>query len=164
MTQAEFAVLVLKTAVTTIARYETSHPPEGDLLRRLWEAAEQHKLYELRDRFKELFAENALTTLGFDLMSIPKTDAEVEHAILMKRVYGALAIQLAQSFLIVADALNSELESTKATALDALAAMQKAASILGGPAITNLQRAIAAGLPQAPTTTTTTPKPRKRRK
>jgi transcriptional regulator with XRE-family HTH domain len=65
MTQQQFAVEVLGTAVTTIARYETTHPPPRDVLERLWKISQsqaleasdpdqRRKLLKVSMRFHEL--------------------------------------------------------------------------------------------------------------
>ena len=99
MTQAQFAVMVLESAVTTVARYETSHPPQGDRDAPL-EIAEQHKLFHLRDVFRKLYFTEVKKNLGFDLMTIAKTKAEPPaQGCLMLHLYGADALSGAQSFL-----------------------------------------------------------------
>lgn len=169
MTQAEFAVLVLKTAVTTIARYETTHPPEGDLICRLEQIAEEHNLFELRDRFRELYAEEVLSKLAFTILMRPKSDEEREHAYLFTRVNGRDAILLAQYFLTVAEALNSEVQGERESALDALGAMQKAADFINAnPVHAKLTRALADVMANPATTQqqppATTANPRKKRR
>jgi hypothetical protein len=145
MTQAQFAVLVLDCAITTVGRYETTHPPQGDLLLRLGKiakqeankqersAAERQIFIDLGDRFSELYVQDVHDRLGWDLMMIPKTEAEREHAHVLTRVNGERAIKLANYFIWVARALDAKDENEIPNeALEASAAMQKAAeSIMG---------------------------------
>jgi transcriptional regulator with XRE-family HTH domain len=72
MSQAQFAVLVLDVAITTVARYETSHAPEGDLILRLARiaedrarasakgTAEQLAFVRLGSRFRELYLKDVI--------------------------------------------------------------------------------------------------------
>src|ERR1019366_425037 len=78
MTQQRFAVETLKTAITTVARYETSHPPRGPVLLRLAEIAEQSGQLAYRDSaegggsafiklalvFQRLYIEEVIQNLG----------------------------------------------------------------------------------------------------
>jgi hypothetical protein len=75
-TQAAFAVEVLKTAVTTIARYETSHRPPGDVLLRLADIANEHGLAELQSKFQLFYLEDAMRNLGSKLVMVPRTGTE----------------------------------------------------------------------------------------
>lgn len=145
MSQAQFAVLVLDCAITTVGRYETTHPPQGDLLLRLAEIArqeafekgrspaEQQTFNDLRGRFKELYVEDAREKVGGDMLMIPRTDAVREHAHVLTRVNGERAMKLANYFICVARALDKKGENDIPNeALEAFAAMQKAAeSIMG---------------------------------
>jgi transcriptional regulator with XRE-family HTH domain len=62
-TQAAFAVEVMKTAVTTIARWETSHAPPPNVVLRLSEIAAQQSLHELRDAFRKLYIDGVLAEI-----------------------------------------------------------------------------------------------------
>jgi hypothetical protein len=75
-TQAAFAVEVLKTAVTTIARYETSHRPPGDVLLRLADIANEHGLADLQSKFQLFYLEDAMKNLGSKLVMVPQTATE----------------------------------------------------------------------------------------
>ena len=68
MTQQRFAVEVLKTAITTVARYETTHPPRGDALLRLAKIAAQNDLLDLAARFRRLHLDEVLSGLHFNLL------------------------------------------------------------------------------------------------
>ena len=58
--QQQFAAL-LKTAVTTVARYETSHPPSGQALLRLAHVAKKNGKVDLSTRFLALYLEEVLS-------------------------------------------------------------------------------------------------------
>ena len=68
MTQQRFAVEALKTAITTVARYETTHPPRGDALLRLAKIAVQNDLPDLAARFQRLHLDEVLSGLHFNLV------------------------------------------------------------------------------------------------
>ena len=145
MTQAQFAVLVLDCAITTVARYETIQPPQGDVLLRLAKIAKQEAFKEgrsqaeqeifiyLEGRFQELYVQDAREKLGCSLLMIPRTDAEREHAHLLTRVGGELAMKLAYYFLSVAQVLDAKDENDiPKEALEAFAVMEKAAVSIKG--------------------------------
>lgn len=95
-TQAAFAVEVLKTAVTTIARYETSHRPPGDVLLRLADIAKEHGLAELQSKFQLFYLEDAMKNLGSKLVMVPSTATEPARGFLTmslsERTIGAAQI------------------------------------------------------------------------
>jgi len=154
MSQAQFAVLVLDCAITTVGRYETTHPPQGDLLLRLAKIAEQETFKEgrspaeqeifndLNGRFKELYIQDAREKLGGDMLMMPRTDAEQEHAYLVTRVNGERAMTLTIDFLLVAAVLGAKDQNdTLKEALEAAAAMRRGAdSIRGNPIASKLAR------------------------
>ena len=84
-TQQQFAVEVLDTTVTTMGRYETTHPPRGEVLLTLARIAEesalskvseqqkQIRLLALRDAFREMYLEQVAENLGFQLVVMPAT-------------------------------------------------------------------------------------------
>jgi transcriptional regulator with XRE-family HTH domain len=141
MSQAQFAVMVLESAVTTVARYETSHPPQGDLLIRLAEIAEQHELIQLRDVFRKLYFAETKGKAGFDLMTIPKTEAEAAHGCLMLHLSGEEALSGAQSFLLILAQLSSADPKIRRNAVAALSALQSAARKYTNPAVGEIQDA-----------------------
>jgi transcriptional regulator with XRE-family HTH domain len=59
LTQQKFAG-ISNTAVTTIARYETSHPPSGKVLLRLAEIAQENGLLDLSIQFRLIYLEEVL--------------------------------------------------------------------------------------------------------
>ncbi len=78
MNQTSFAVEVLKVAVSTQARYETSTPPRGDVLQKLAVIAgrealnpqcipeQRARFLELRDTFQVLYFKDCFEDKGFD--------------------------------------------------------------------------------------------------
>lgn len=100
MTQAKFAVLVLDTAITTVSRYETTHPPQGDQILRFREIAkeqaarepkgsEKHRAFvKLADLFSDLYHADATKKMVDQALIIPRTDAEREHICVLTRAYG----------------------------------------------------------------------------
>jgi hypothetical protein len=141
MTQAQFAVMVLESAVTTVARYETSHPPQGDLLLRLSEIALQHKLFHLRDVFRKLYFADVKRKLGFDLMTIAKTETEPARGCLMLHLDGEHALAGAQSFLLINSQLASNDPKIRRNAVAALSSLQDAARKYTNPAVGEIQDA-----------------------
>ena len=98
-TQQQFAVEVLKTAITTVARYETSHPPRGEVLLRLATIANEaahgrplkvaEPLLELAGVFHGLYFEEVLRNFGAKtdfLVSIPKTATRPAVGYLVSRI------------------------------------------------------------------------------
>jgi len=78
MTQAQFAVVVLETAVTTVARYETSHPPQHELLLRLANIARQHGHDDLYGRFNFLYLKGAIQRLKYYKDQLSEEDHHAE--------------------------------------------------------------------------------------
>lgn len=58
MTQQAFAHEVIKGAIITVNRWETSHPPSGDNLLRLAEIAEEHGLTSIEKSFEHIYVES----------------------------------------------------------------------------------------------------------
>jgi hypothetical protein len=141
-TQQTFAVEDLKSAVTTVARYETSHPPRGDALLRLAEIADQaipkHRetqtdLIKLRENFRRMYAEDVLQKIGFQLSLVPKTRSRPVQAFLLLKLEGAEEVLGAHSFynLIVASRSKTNPERKKAAtvALNSLVKASRASGI-----------------------------------
>jgi transcriptional regulator with XRE-family HTH domain len=102
LTQAQFAVLELQTAVTTIARYETSHPPQGDLLTRLRDIAKRHQLDDLAQTFEELYAEEAANKIErLTLHMSPPTENAPARGSLCGLVEGRNGLLLAQMVILL---------------------------------------------------------------
>src|ERR1700733_9958179 len=57
LSQQRFATEVLKGAISTLARYETSSPPHGEVLRQLAEVAKREGFLDLHHRFRMIDAE-----------------------------------------------------------------------------------------------------------
>jgi hypothetical protein len=138
LTQAGLAVAFLKTAVTTVAKYETSHRPPTEMLLRLSEIAKVHAP-ELADQFKIFYLEDVLKALGNQVTWVPKTASEPARGFVTASLSGEIAIRGALDFLTLAQraGCNPELQEDDATkkvawkmkedAVSALAALQAAA-------------------------------------
>lgn len=97
-TQQTFAVEILKTAITTVARYETSHPPRGEVLLRLSDIAQSHGFSDLASEFRFLYLDEVFANLGFNLISEPFA-AEPRGYLVMK-LKGQKEIADARRFLL----------------------------------------------------------------
>src|SRR4051794_11152584 len=64
MSQQRFAVQELKSALNTVARYETTNPPRGEALLRLAEIAKAKSLPDLAARFRQLHLDEILFNTG----------------------------------------------------------------------------------------------------
>jgi transcriptional regulator with XRE-family HTH domain len=71
-TQQQFAAR-LRSALSTVARYETSRPPAGDVLLQLAQIAEKNRLLKLQDLFRWQYVDEAMRKAGFELLFDPKT-------------------------------------------------------------------------------------------
>jgi hypothetical protein len=151
MTQQAFAVEVLKTAITTIARYETSHPPRGDALLRLASAAEDRMrtsahgedLLRLRDEFRRLYIEEVLSSLGFSLLMAPRSDADGgPYGYLLLKLDGLEQLGAAQSFLSVIATLKSTDAERQKIATSALRSLKQAARKCNHPMAQGFQDSV----------------------
>jgi transcriptional regulator with XRE-family HTH domain len=124
-TQATFAVEVLKSAVTTVARYETSHPPRGDVLLRLADVADQHQLYDISKNFRFLYLDGVKEALrGAAMFFVPQTNTQPAGGYLLPlRLEGADVVRGAQAFLDIIRARTAgdpEINKKAESALSAL--------------------------------------------
>jgi transcriptional regulator with XRE-family HTH domain len=71
-TQQQFAAR-LRSALSTVARYETSRPPAGDVLLQLAQIAEKNRLSKLQNLFRWRYVDEAMQKAGFELLFDPKT-------------------------------------------------------------------------------------------
>src|SRR5712691_930163 len=94
LTQQELAVKLLKSAITTVARYETSNPPRGDVLLRFATIAEKKKLFVLRDVFRRLYLDDVLANLGFNILWDPTT----QQGFVLTKFEGLQRYKAAQKF------------------------------------------------------------------
>jgi transcriptional regulator with XRE-family HTH domain len=95
MTQQELAVKVLKTAITTVARWETSHPPHGDALLKLADIAGRKGLFDIQYRFRGLYLQEVYEKNG----STPYTGFPENEAWVFTQVKGQQERELAMKFL-----------------------------------------------------------------
>ena len=85
-TQQAFAVEFLKVAVATVARYETSNPPRGDVLLRLSEIAAEHGEFSLKDEFLYLYLDDVLQKVKGNMFVVPETADNEPHGFLLLRL------------------------------------------------------------------------------
>jgi hypothetical protein len=138
LTQAGLAVAFLKTAVTTVAKYETSHRPPTEMLLRLSEIAKAHDP-ALASKFRIFYLEDVLKAVGNQVTWVPKTESEPLRGFVTASLSGEIAIRGAMDFLTLAQraGCNPELQEDdvakkvaqkmKEDAISALAALQAAA-------------------------------------
>ena len=67
-TQQAFAAEFLKSAVTTVARYETSNPPRGEVLLKLSDIARANGIADIADEFRFLYLDEIIGNLGFEMI------------------------------------------------------------------------------------------------
>ena len=115
-TQAQFAVEVLKTAVTTVARYETSHRPPGDVLLRLRDIAREQGQMGLADQFQSVWLQDVDKALG----PVKTFTAADGHGLLVSSLDGELQLRGATVFLHWLGQINSPDPGIKKRALAAL--------------------------------------------
>jgi transcriptional regulator with XRE-family HTH domain len=153
-TQQTFAVEVLKTAIGTVARYETSDPPRGEVLRRLEEIARKHHLYELAAKFDLIYRKEMLKSLVSQLAWIPATETTPTQGHLDVVLPDALAVEAGQAFLLLVSQLGSADRKIKRNAITALSSLQSAVRRFQNPAVGEIQdtfpSAMGASHPPAP--------------
>jgi hypothetical protein len=134
-TQAAFAVEVLKTAVTTIARYETSHRPPGDVLIRLSDIAREHGFHELASKFRLFYLEDVLKVIGSQITMVPEEGSTPAHGYLTTFLSDELEVRLAQAFILIRARLKSPDSKVKRKAVSAVESFEKASREGENPAI-----------------------------
>jgi transcriptional regulator with XRE-family HTH domain len=139
MTQQQFAVQVLGTAVTTVARYETSHPPSGKMLVTLSDIAmeQSHKvrgtdagreLNRLFGLFRALYLDDVRRTLskpwdGTLYFSDP-AEGDRQYGFLFAKLKGHMEVGMGLSFVDLLKAMrlgDPELSTTIRRELSKLA-------------------------------------------
>lgn len=133
-TQQTFAVDVLNTAIGTIARYETSDPPRGEVLLRLRDIARQQGLNELSTRFELLFMEGILEKLTYRLTTFPATETRPVYGIGVLRLKGELALSSMYDYQKILGQLDSSDSAIRQSAVSALAALRRSARKTDDPA------------------------------
>lgn len=94
MTQQRFAVEVLKSALNTVARYETTNPPRGEALLRLAKIADENNLPDIAARFRRLHFDEILS-----LQPNLVIDAPAKTGWLIMRLSGRERIDAAIDFI-----------------------------------------------------------------
>jgi len=134
ITQEGFAALLGKT-VTTVARYETSHPPAKLALLELAAVAYQQSealpdksraLLLLRETFISLHERDAMQRADAQLRkALPSSESST--GVLLVHSHNPRSRQAVESFKIVMDALDSPHPARKEAGLRALSALRRAA-------------------------------------
>jgi transcriptional regulator with XRE-family HTH domain len=102
----------LGLALNTIARYETSREPTGEVLL-LSDLAEQHGHFQLRDFFRTRYIDEVFRKLNFQLLMVPRTKSEPARGYLMLRLEGDAELEYAQSVLSIHAASRSTDSETR---------------------------------------------------
>jgi transcriptional regulator with XRE-family HTH domain len=152
MTQQRFAVEALNVAIATVARYETSHPPRGEVLLKLAGIAKQNAsgnpiniaqpLIDLSDTFLGLYIEEVRSNLGFQLLFSPGRGKEGAYGYILDKLTGRDEIAFAQDFLTVKRCLDSTDPDCKAQVSGARVALSEAARVCGHPIASQLRDAV----------------------
>jgi hypothetical protein len=158
--QTNFAVEDLKVAVSTLARYETSTPPRGDVLLQLAAIAdreassrsgvEQHQFVELRETFRFLFLADVRKTLGFDLVVYHATKDQPAHGVALTGLEGPEELRAAHSFISLLSMSRSRDPAFRKIALAEFDSMGKAAEKRHGndPVVGKVHDAVFGPLPK----------------
>jgi transcriptional regulator with XRE-family HTH domain len=160
LTQAGLAIAYLKTAVTTVAKYETSHRPPTEMLLRLSEIANEHAP-ELAGQFKIFYLEDVLKAVGNQVTWIG--NKESARGFVTASLSGDIAIRGAMHFLTLAErarcnpeanddpAVKAAAKKLKEDAISAFSALQAAAEKGSDPLAISIRRALEPA-PSAPAT------------
>jgi transcriptional regulator with XRE-family HTH domain len=142
LTQQEFAVTILNSAVTTISRWESGNPPpRGDSLLRLHAVAREQKLreQELHNSENEATFHNCMRVfervwiidvskvLGPDIRTMVYGDDNPTTGLLVASLEGAEAFPGAEAFLHILQQLESKDPKFHQNAVSALSSLQAAA-------------------------------------
>jgi hypothetical protein len=143
--QASFAVEVMKTAVTTVARWETHGPPSGDLLLRLRDIATEHHFHDLADRFELLYREETQKPLRSNITRVLATEDSPEHGHLTATLPSKLALEAAQALVLLLAQLDSPDPKIKQNALSTLSSLRAGVRRFENPAVGQMQDAFRTG-------------------
>jgi transcriptional regulator with XRE-family HTH domain len=142
MTQQRFAVEVLRTAIGTVARYETSDPPRGEVLLRLAAIAYELKRPDLARIFERAWLEQLPKTRGSHLTTNLTTG--VSH--LVAHISGRAAHAGAQAFMHILTQLESHDPKVRSNAQTALKSLEVAARRFDDPIVGEIQDAFSSAL------------------
>ncbi|HTC76231.1 MAG TPA: hypothetical protein VK684_11685 [Edaphobacter sp.] len=138
-TQQTFAVEVLKTAIGTVARYETSDPPQGEVLLRLRDIAHEHGFHEIGSNFELLYREEIQNRLPYQLVISDATQTREARGHLSIPLYGEHEISGAHSLLLILAQLNWPDPKIKQNAVAAISSLRDAARKHLDPATRKIQ-------------------------
>lgn len=128
MTQQDFAVHVLGTSIGTVARYETTEPPKGDVLLKLRSIAKQIRQEDIAETFQRLWLEEVFTLLGQDAKNMLITDPGANRSMLVASVSNGPPLRASHDFLTLVQHYESGKEPYRSAAMAIFKAMQEAAS------------------------------------
>lgn len=138
-TQQTFAVEVLDVAIGTVARYETSEPPRGEVLLRLADIAREQNLPELARIFERVWVEN-----------VPKirSGSHLTADYLISHISGKDAYRGAQAFMFWLQQVDSPDPKIRKQALSLLKPFEDGVRKNLDPSIAAMQDALASWLPE----------------
>jgi transcriptional regulator with XRE-family HTH domain len=151
LTQAQFAVQVLDTAVTTIARYETSHRPPGEVLLRLRSIARDRGYQDLAARMEHIWLEDVKRALGPEIMTYVM---EGDSVLLVAALSGKRAPLTAETIIGILQQLKSDDENIRSNAELAIDNLVKAERKFDSPGSKDLNDAYRSLLSRASATFT----------
>jgi hypothetical protein len=129
--QTSFAVEDLKVAVSTLARYETSTPPRGNVLLELAKIAERENLTELRDEFRDVFIDELAVSLTSDrsfIHVVRPGDDRPAYGHLLMDLEGLEELDAASEFVNIIEATRSADPAVKKRAEIAIKSLSRAAA------------------------------------
>lgn len=119
-TQQAFATEIAKTAITTVARWETGNPaPRGEVLLRLAQLADENGELGLRDDFKILFADEIIGKLG-NMMVVPETSDRESHGYIFEKLRDQREVDEAIKFEKKLDSLRGQGDDPNRAAMYAM--------------------------------------------
>jgi transcriptional regulator with XRE-family HTH domain len=144
----------LGLAINTIARYETSREPTGEVLLKFADVAEQHGHWQLCDYFRTRYVDEVFKNLGSRLITIPKTKNDPARGYLILRLNSEHALHGAQNFLVLLSGLDSSDPEIRKHTINTFSALRKAAQKYAPPIVSEIQSAFASVMKGQPQPTT----------
>jgi transcriptional regulator with XRE-family HTH domain len=144
--QASFAVEVMKTAVTTIARWENDAPPRGETLLRLRDIAIEQKLFLLANKFELIYRQELEKPLLSELTWVGATQFQPAHGLLSISLPDPSALVAAHDFMVLLSQLDSSNPKVRKKAVSALASLREAAGQFDNPAANEIRNTFRAAL------------------
>jgi hypothetical protein len=163
MTQQEFAVQVLDSAITTVSRYESGNPPprgdallrfrniarqQGDTARQQGDIARELVFKRLANDFQSIWLEEVYRAAGDDIRTFLYEPGQPVRGLLVASLKGADALAAAESFLHILHQLDSDNPVFHQNAVSAISSLQAADRRFDSPGTHDIRdafRAITAG-------------------